>query len=1088
MKTRLLFLLAAMGLLASCSKEMEDVSVESVNEPSAVKTYVSVGLSTATKTYMDAEKDDQNHHKMYWSEGDRIVINGIVSDALGEFDEPTQYAEFAFEGELSTPYEVLYPASIYIDETHINLPGIQTYKADGFADGMFPMVGFAEEDEGVNLTPLCALVKVSVLRAPGDNADSDPLIAVRFKGRDGEQVKGSFVIDYENATLTDDSDSSEDQEVKISKKIATSTEKPVVYYLAVPARTYAKGFDIVIQDAAGHIMTKSKTASVTLESGHLYAMPEIEFVPTDTEIGIEITNASEFIQFVSDYNNKVYDDKDNLIVTLTEDLYFDSTSSSEFNATGGLGLKAGINGEEDYYFNGILNGADHHINGLKSTVPLIVATGSYGGVTNLTLADHCSFTFYPTDEVDGYYGAVVGYHKGLMANVVVEADITIESAEVTIPTAVGGLVGRGTTGTIENCDYTGNITVPSSFSSTSRTYIGGLVGYISNEYGIVSDSSFDGTLDIEARVSSTDKVNPYLLVGGIIGSNAGTISNCSTTAVNNKTITMDNGKDYTATIQNHSTLSYHTAQGGIAGMNLGTISGCTNEATTSNFILTTGASGTASDANSRYYDFGGIVGLNQATGTVTECKNIAPLETRCSPRIQKIGGLVGYNKGTVSSCSNEATGTIYITTTNISPYSVRVGEIGGAIGNNEGAVSDIQNAGNIRLDRTENAAGVELKMGGVIGLSSAVIDGGESKNISNSGNIQDEYNGTTVTTAGLRFGGIVGSATASVKNVTNTGDVVYKLSAANVMSKLHMGGIVGELRGAGDVEISGCENEGTVFFNVNSKNAAHTDNYVGGILGRTVSYSVTDTETEETTVYATNVVISDCVNAGYIHGGNPSKNNGKTLFVGGIVAYLDGVSSISECQNIGELRNDQFNNTNTKVGSVFEGGIAGFVLGTEENRITISDVDNTIDATINKGAGPRRGFGGGAVGYAEYADISNATNTGNYTGSSSYWLGGIAGWIVNSTISDSIYYGQEIQSSQIQAAGGIVAVLDAGSSIIGCSSYLSSITHGSNACVDGDIAGKSVATSTISGCHYTGTYGICSDSNWTDGGGNVADL
>ena len=79
-------------------------------------------------------------------------------------------------------------------------------------------------------------------------------------------------------------------------------------------------------------------------------------------------------------------------------------------------------------------------------------------------------------------------------------------------------------------------------------------------------------------------------------------------------------------------------------------------------------------------------------------------------------------------------------------------------------------------------------------------------------------------------------------------------------------------------------------------------------------------------------------------------------------------------------------------------------------------------------------------------------------------------------------------SSQVQGAGGIVCTLDAGSTISGCSSYLNSITHGANACVDGGLAAKSIAGSTIQNCHYTGTYGICSDSNFTDGGGNVADL
>jgi hypothetical protein len=85
-------------------------------------------------------------------------------------------------------------------------------------------------------------------------------------------------------------------------------------------------------------------------------------------------------------------------------------------------------------------------------------------------------------------------------------------------------------------------------------------------------------------------------------------------------------------------------------------------------------------------------------------------------------------------------------------------------------------------------------------------------------------------------------------------------------------------------------------------------------------------------------------------------------------------------------------------------------------------------------------------------------------------------------------------SSQIKVAGGIVGVLDAGSSISNCNSNLTTVTAGANELVFGGIAGKSVkATETapgtsISGCHYKSSIAICSDDNFTDGGGNAADL
>ena len=1068
MKTRFFIVLAAMGLLASCSKEKEIIPASS-SEPVVLQ----VGIAPVTKTHMGGLEGDQR--KIYWSDGDQIAINGQASDALGNLEEGTQTASFSFADAPAVPYKVLYPASAYVNENIITLPDIQKWEEGSFADDVVPMAGYSADGSNITVGYLCAVLKISVRRAASD-PDEDNLLGVRFRGKNGEQVKGQFGIDYTTGQLSGASNSEDDKEVKVYHTL--STETPAVYYITVPAGTYAKGFEVVVQDVNNHIMTMTRNGSVNLVAGTIYNLAEFAYAPTGTETGIEIDSAEKLIAFATAYNNKEYASQgEHLLATLTADISFDATSSAAFNATGGIGTSADVN-----RFDGTFNGNGMTISGLQSTVTLFGGTTSSSTIKDFTLDNTCSFTFNHPNTADTFMGAIVGYHRGVLDQVSVAADVTLNAGDVAYATALGGLVGRGVVGSVNACTYSGNITVPDGFVVASKkVYVGGLVGYISNPDGKVTDSSFEGTLDFSGRVTSTDKNNPYLMIGGIIGSNVGTVSGCNVKDTKTKDITMDNDNTYTATIQNHTRKAYHVAQGGIAGQNSGTISNCENTASIKNFVLSNDVKGgTAADANSRYYDLGGIVGLNLADGTVSSCTNGGLIESRSTPRIQKIGGIVGYNLGAVSGCVNNtsgsATGDIYLTTTNIAPYSLRVGEVGGIIGNNAGTVSDVQNDAVIRMDRTENAAGVEIKFGGICGLTSAAIDGGALKNIINNGNISDEYNGATVTTAGIRLGGIVGSAQASVKNVRNLGDVIMKLSATNVMSFLYMGGVAGEVRGMSDdpidVEISGCENQGEVFFNVSGKNVGHTDNYAGGIFGKN---------------FKSNVAVSDCTNAGYIHGGNSSKNNGKTFYVGGIAAYLDGASTISNCENTGVLLNDQFNNTITKVGSSFQGGIAGFVLGTETARITISTVTSNVDSgeTITGG---RRGYTGGAVGYGEYVDITNATSTNSYGGGSGYYYGGIAGWIVNSTITESTFSGTAIESSQVQGAGGIVCTLDAGSVIDGCSSYLNSITHGANACVDGAIAAKSVEGSTIKNSHYKGTYAICSDTNFTNGGGNAADL
>ena len=144
------------------------------------------------------------------------------------------------------------------------------------------------------------------------------------------------------------------------------------------------------------------------------------------------------------------------------------------------------------------------------------------------------------------------------------------------------------------------------------------------------------------------------------------------------------------------------------------------------------------------------------------------------------------------------------------------------------------------------------------------------------------------------------------------------------------------------------------------------------------------------------------------------------------------------------------------------------------------------------------------MGYANYASLqSNLVNGTNFSGSA-YFIGGIAGWAVNTTIANCSVTGTSIVSTQTQRSGGVVAKLGAASTLDGCYTKIASIT-GPDAAADnttyayGAVAGESVEGSTIENCHYPASgvisaigqsfdWQICGDANFTDGGGNVADL
>ena len=730
---------------------------------------------------------------------------------------------------------------------------------------------------------------------------------------------------------------------------------------------------------------------------------------------------------------------------------------------------------------------------LTATAPLFYSTNKKAKLQFFTLEGRFDFTWASSTNDDRYFGSLVKVsHAGTLNDVIVNAAINVQpNSSATQLMDIGGLVGRANNanGKILSCQYIGRITIPSTFSTSSEIRVGGLVGYASVAVQL-TDSSFGGTIDCQGGVTTTTSVSPSLQVGGIIGRNQnGIISNCSTNdaPVENK---LSEGSDKGSIFVKSSTYK-NAGIGGIVGYNYenGSISDCTNNSTILDVVTPTNDDGYT-------LDVGGIVGNNAAS--VSSSTNNASSIHLSSSRTIRIGGVVGYDNGSFAGCKNTDTGDISIKETDLNLY------VGGVIGfKDNGANSsfafntiaaptlEVSNAADITVSKVQANASTVPCMGGVIGYSKLGIDGGENQKIINSGKVFFNYNLSTQVDK-YCLGGIVGITEASIENVKNSGYVVATWdSDANVASKFYLGGIVGKMEGSGSLtncdNVGGANNKGEVYLNVKKGSAKHTNNYIGGVLGCTDS----------------DVSIANCDNTGYVHGGNATKQNGTSCYAGGIVAKLAGDSSISNCTNQGSIYNDHCSNSTGESNTAYSGGIVGWVSGTSENSIEIESCHHSVSNLAH-----RRGYSGGIVGYAKYVDISESTVSTNFTGSA-YFIGGVAGYAIQSTLSDCEMTGTSIVSSQIQRAGGIVARLGTGSTIDNCTTAVATITK--SAAGDdtityryGAIAGDSVSGSIIKNCHYpssgtiagfdvtnnnsivtghlTFSWEICGDGNWTDQG------
>lgn len=925
MKARVLFLLAAMGLLASCSREMIDPQ-ESVSDG---KTVVRVGLSPESRTYMDADKDAQNHHKMYWSAGDRIAINGQASAALADMAEPTSSASFTFDAALATPYKVLYPASIYTDATSVTLPAVQTYKAGGFADGMFPMAGYAAADGEVALSSLCAIVKVSILQAASD-ADTDNIASVRFMGRAGEQVSGLFTIDYQNAALTSASTDGADQEVGVEENLATSTGTPVEYFIVVPAGTYASGFDILVKDAEGHTMTQSKSASVTLEAGHLYNLSAFEFVPTATELGIEISSAAELIQFAQDFNARVYPSSgEGLTVTLTSDIAFDATTSAAFNATGGIGNK---DGDGDNYFSGTFDGGNHTISGLKATVPLFAYTGSSAAVSNLSMADDCSLTVNASAP-DTNHAPLVGRNKGSITNCSSLAAVVINNlGDITSGAHhYGALVGRNYGGAISDCVAGGDITCAQSgvTITANAVYIGGISGSQANT-GSVKNCDYTGSISVSdgSDYGGITASKIYFYVGGIVGyADDGEISHCNASS-----------ESATASIQVRGTLV--PAIGGIVGWvkltEGSSISECKNY-----MALSFKSSGAR--ANTTPCRIGGIAARSAAT--ISDSQNYGAIASNCNSTTLYLAGIV-CDGANVSGCTNNSTGTV--TRSNADQTADQANRyiyISGIMATNHVAGAAVDHCANYALIKNNTpgtATNTTIDMGGIFGGAQNQVNSADNQisitDCENHGNVTATETTNAVATARVALGGIIGycgAPNSSIVNCQNFNQIYcqYNSSATINGRRSYIGGIAGimanfasssSITGLEGLEIDGCTNTGAIWSrNYNNSSTLTTGAFGGGIVG-----AIIGTDESKASVH-------DCESS-----------------TGLITNYRGIVAGIAAYAGASTLKDNAASNASTANNNAEGfGGIAGTLVGSSMSGCTFSGEVNASGGSAPKNVG-----------------------------------------------------------------------------------------------------------------------------------------
>ena len=177
------------------------------------------------------------------------------------------------------------------------------------------------------------------------------------------------------------------------------------------------------------------------------------------------------------------------------------------------------------------------------------------------------------------------------------------------------------------------------------------------------------------------------------------------------------------------------------------------------------------------------------------------------------------------------------------------------------------------------------------------------------------------------FGGVVGAATAKLKNVVNKKSVTIKTQTKT----MYAGGVAGYA--AADME--SCSNEGSVVLDGDKDNhptsIGSEQAYFGGVVGYPIK----------------GITMTSCLNKGAVTMQNIFTTNGALSYIGGVNGSYQGTIAMTDCENSGVV-------TNNALTPVCVGGISGAFNGTppplpvRSPRSVVSPVTPTQPSPMSK--------------------------------------------------------------------------------------------------------------------------------------------
>ncbi len=611
---------------------------------------------------------------------------------------------------------------------------------------------------------------------------------------------------------------------------------------------------------------------------------------------------------------------------------------------------------------GAQEGAKAVLRYAKNLGQVTANVGAAGGIVGMNSAGSTVESCIGNGSVtsnDGYAGGVSSENYGTIRSCSVGTDnrVTLITRNKTAAGAIcavnhkGGTVQGATLGdhiTISGSafilgavvgDNSGTVTAtevsqqPTYSVSASTLQVGGAVGI--NRAG--------GTVSKVKVTSDFEKFTKYTYLGGVVGQNnaSGKVTECTYSG------TIDEGKS-----------AVGNCYGGIAGLNGGLLQGSTVSrlTLTADGVYTATSTSSAAEKERLSSHIGGIAGKNDTTGIIEQCYIDNTGTGTITVKNGMVGGVTGYNKGTITMSGDKSTETLMENVSKVSDL------LSNAEAQKLSADStwvkwadrtDVEklsyNGGSksVAADRTmQIIVSSNGNLGGVAGYNAPT--GELNRCVSGSWLLVNKSDGI-----GVGTGGIVGMNESEK-------DLSYLLNQAFVGRQLKQqntsrfaGGIIGTQsnKTTSDWTIENCINYGTVY--------GYLSHYSGGIVGQWTNNGGT---------------VEDCYNYGNL------QTTYATAWVGasgGIVAQLYHAASgqdfnILSCQNHGSIYGRL--GTNTSQSANDSAGILGNITAYTASSAAMGQQFNINVVDCLNAPGVKIYSGSMASGIVGFFSVDNATS------------------------------------------------------------------------------------------------------------------